>query len=126
MLIQFKKSLCNMLRSLARLSWDTGVPLGWKGCLFYFIKSTEYNCIYIYIYIYIYINIYLHKNDIYLYIYSYIYIYIYRYIYIYVCVCIYIYMYITKKNPAFLGNCIEYILYALLNGMLLETVSFLY
>ena len=42
------------------------------------------------------------------------------------CVCIYIYMYITKKNPVFLGNCIGYILYALLNGMLLETVSFLY
>ena len=29
---QFQKNLFRMLRSLARISWDTGVPLGAKGC----------------------------------------------------------------------------------------------
>ena len=29
---QFQKYLSHMLRSLARISWDTGVPLGEKGC----------------------------------------------------------------------------------------------
>ena len=28
---QFQKNLFHMLRSLARISWDTGVPLGGKG-----------------------------------------------------------------------------------------------
>ena len=29
---QFQKNLFHMLRSLARVSWDTGVPLDEKGC----------------------------------------------------------------------------------------------
>ena len=28
-----------ILRSLARISWDTGVPLGGKGCFFPFITN---------------------------------------------------------------------------------------
>ena len=54
---QFKKNLFHMLRSFARISWDTGVPLGGKGCIFPFIKNTEYNYICIYTIIYIYIDI---------------------------------------------------------------------
>ena len=33
---QFQNNIFNMLRSLARTSWDTGVPLGGKGCFFPF------------------------------------------------------------------------------------------
>ena len=33
---QFQKNLFHMLRSLARISWDTGVALGGKGCFFPF------------------------------------------------------------------------------------------
>ena len=36
---QFQKNLFHMLRSLARISWDTGVPLGEKGCFFPFITN---------------------------------------------------------------------------------------
>ena len=36
---QFQKNLFHMLRSLARISWDTGVPLGGKGCFFPFITN---------------------------------------------------------------------------------------
>ena len=39
MLKQFQKNLFHMLRSLARISWDTGVPLGGKGCFFPFITN---------------------------------------------------------------------------------------
>ena len=36
---QFQKNLFHMLRSLAGISWDTGVPLGEKDCFFPFIIS---------------------------------------------------------------------------------------
>ena len=36
---QFRNNLFHMLRSLARISWDTGVPLGGKGCFFAFITN---------------------------------------------------------------------------------------
>ena len=36
---QFQKNIFLMLRSLARISWDTGVPLGGKGCFFPFITN---------------------------------------------------------------------------------------
>ena len=36
---QFQKNLFHMLRSLARISWDTGFPLGGKGCFSPFITN---------------------------------------------------------------------------------------
>ena len=36
---QFQKNLLHMLRSLVRISWNTGVPLGGKGCFFPFITN---------------------------------------------------------------------------------------
>ena len=36
---QFQNKLVLMLHSLARISWDTGVPLGRKGCFFPFITN---------------------------------------------------------------------------------------
>ena len=36
---QFQKYLFHMLRSLPRISWDTGVPLGGKGCLLLFMTN---------------------------------------------------------------------------------------
>ena len=36
---QFQKYLFHMLRSLARISWDTGVRLGRKGCFYPFITN---------------------------------------------------------------------------------------
>ena len=36
---QFQKNLFHMLRSLARISWDTGVPLGGKRGFFPFITN---------------------------------------------------------------------------------------
>ena len=36
---QFQKNLFHMLRSLARISWDTSVPLGGKRVFFSFIKN---------------------------------------------------------------------------------------
>ena len=39
MLKQFQKNLFHILRSLAKISWDTGVPLGGKGCFFPFITN---------------------------------------------------------------------------------------
>ena len=36
---QFQKTLFHMLRSLAKILWDTGVLLGGKGCLFLFITN---------------------------------------------------------------------------------------
>ena len=34
---QFPKNIFHILRSLARISWDTGVPFGGKVCFFPFI-----------------------------------------------------------------------------------------
>ena len=36
---QFQKNLFHILPSLARILWDTGVPLGGKGCFFPFITN---------------------------------------------------------------------------------------
>ena len=36
---QFQKNLIHMLRRLARVSWDTGVPLGGKGWFSPFITN---------------------------------------------------------------------------------------
>ena len=36
---QFQKNLFHMLRSLARISWDAGVPPGGKGRFFLFITT---------------------------------------------------------------------------------------
>ena len=36
---QSPKNLFHMLQSLARISWDTDVPLGVKGCFFPFITN---------------------------------------------------------------------------------------
>ena len=36
---QFQKNLFHMLCSLARISWDTGVPLGGTGRFFPFITN---------------------------------------------------------------------------------------
>ena len=36
---KFQKNLFRMLLSLAKISWDTGVPLGAKGCFFPFITN---------------------------------------------------------------------------------------
>ena len=36
---QFQTNLSHMLRSLARILWETGVPLGGKDCFFPFITN---------------------------------------------------------------------------------------
>ena len=36
---QFQKNLFHMLPSLPRILWDTGVPLGGKGCFFPLITN---------------------------------------------------------------------------------------
>ena len=36
---QFQKNIFHMLRSLARISWGTGDPLGGKDCFFPFITN---------------------------------------------------------------------------------------
>ena len=36
---QFQKNLFHILRSLTRISWDPGVPLGGKGRFFPFITN---------------------------------------------------------------------------------------
>ena len=36
---QFPKNHFHMLTSLARISWDTGVTLGGKGCFFLFVTN---------------------------------------------------------------------------------------
>ena len=36
---QFQKNIFHILRSLGRISWDTGVPLGGKSCFFPFITN---------------------------------------------------------------------------------------
>ena len=36
---QFQKNLFHVLRSLVRISWDTGVPLGGKDCFYSFISN---------------------------------------------------------------------------------------
>ena len=38
-LMQIQKNFFHMLRSLARILWDTGVPVGGKGCPFSFIMN---------------------------------------------------------------------------------------
>ena len=38
---QFEKNLLHMLRSLAWILWDTGVPLGGKDCFFPFITNFQ-------------------------------------------------------------------------------------
>ena len=42
---QFQKNLFQMLYSLARISWEIGVPLGGKGCFFPFITNCQINWI---------------------------------------------------------------------------------
>ena len=39
LLKQFQNNLFHMLPSLARISWDTGVPLGGKSCFFPLITN---------------------------------------------------------------------------------------
>ena len=36
---QLQKNIFHMLRSSARISWDTGFPLGGKGCFFPYIAN---------------------------------------------------------------------------------------
>ena len=40
---QFQKNLFHMLHSLARILWDTGVPLGGKGCFFLHYKFSNWS-----------------------------------------------------------------------------------